>query len=282
MYNSLAFDMSGNPHIAYFNKSAQTLMHAWKSGGVWTNETVDLASLSYISLAFDLSGNPHISYTQARTIWDPNLYSPGLGGYRADYDLRHAWKSGGTWTTEPVDTDGSVGYYNSLAFDRSGNPHIAYSDATYKNLKYASATMSAPNTIGYSATVTSGQNTVIQSSNGDFGSIGQSGSVPITGSVVLANTGSTPAKVEARFATSSGSNFGLISGTDVIPAINFKMGPSESAESLVHLDTGGEDVEVGVVPMGGTLSLDAELTVPSTQSPGVYLGYVILTYSNEV
>jgi hypothetical protein len=77
------------------------------------------------SLAFDASGNPHISYNDNTN----NIL---------DGDLKYASNVGGSWTTETVDSAGDVGYYNSLAFDASGNPHISYFDNTNKDLKYAS------------------------------------------------------------------------------------------------------------------------------------------------
>jgi hypothetical protein len=76
-------------------------------------------------LAFDANGNPHISYNDNTN----NVL---------DGDLKYASNVGGSWTTETVDSAGDVGYYNSLAFDASGNPHIAYLDETNWNLMYAS------------------------------------------------------------------------------------------------------------------------------------------------
>ena len=74
----------------------------------------------YDSLALDSSGEPHISY------WDAG-----------NKDLRYAFRSGATWTTETVDSAGEVGEYTSLAPDSADHPHISYFDATNKDLKYA-------------------------------------------------------------------------------------------------------------------------------------------------
>ncbi len=41
------------------------------------------------------------------------------------------------WNIQTVDSEGSVGWYTSLALDSSGNPHISYFDATNHGLKYA-------------------------------------------------------------------------------------------------------------------------------------------------
>jgi putative cofactor-binding repeat protein/parallel beta-helix repeat protein len=42
------------------------------------------------------------------------------------------------WWIQLVDSTDNVGYYSSIALDSNGNPHIAYSDMSNWNLKYAS------------------------------------------------------------------------------------------------------------------------------------------------
>lgn len=42
-----------------------------------------------------------------------------------------------TWIIETVDASADVGYYNSIAIDSNGFPHIAYYDVHWENLKYA-------------------------------------------------------------------------------------------------------------------------------------------------
>jgi len=131
--------------------------------------------------------------------------------------------------------------------------------------------------IGYSTTVTSGQNTVIQSSDGAFGTILRGGSKTRSPSVVLNNLGDTPARVDARFADSVSGYFGLISGPNVLFASNFAMGPSGG--SLIALMDDGTDVQVATAGVGTTY-LDARLSVPADQPPGAYSGNAILTFSN--
>jgi hypothetical protein len=131
--------------------------------------------------------------------------------------------------------------------------------------------------VGYSTTVTSGQNTVIQSSDGAFGTILRGSSKTISHSVVLNNLGDTPARVDARFADSVGGFFGLVSGPNVLFASNFAMGPT--GDSLVALMDDGTDVQVATAAVG-TTDLDARLSVPADQPPGAYSGNVILTFSN--
>jgi hypothetical protein len=136
-------------------------------------------------------------------------------------------------------------------------------------------------TIGYNVTVTSGQNTVIQSSSSFFGLISRGGTGDITPSVVLSNTGDASAKVEARFADSLGTTFGLIAdfglpSATVLPASNFQLG---TPGALVSLNDDGSDVQVATAPVGIT-NLDARLSVPTMQPTGAYVGFVILTFSN--
>jgi hypothetical protein len=44
----------------------------------------------------------------------------------------------GPWWIQDVDSADNVGYYSSIALDLDGNPHIAYSDYSNQDLKYAS------------------------------------------------------------------------------------------------------------------------------------------------
>ena len=132
-------------------------------------------------------------------------------------------------------------------------------------------------TVGYSANVTCSQNTVIDFANGNFGTILQGGSAVLMPSVVLNNTGCTPANVEARFDASYNSLFGLISGNnDVLSAMNFYLG---TTDPLPFLDETGNDVPVATAPVGFS-TLNATLSVPATQAPGNYAGNVILTFSD--
>ena len=45
-----------------------------------------------------------------------------------------------TWQTETVDSAGNLGWFNFLALDTNGTPHISYYDSTNEDLKYANKT----------------------------------------------------------------------------------------------------------------------------------------------
>jgi len=119
------------PHISY-NLSWEVwdvheLRHAYLSGtvwcsGTWERETVDsegkAGCFSSLALEPTYPYTPHISYA-------------------ANDDLKHAWLSGTTWLSEPVDS-GEYGLRStSLALDSSGNPHIGYQDFAKLDLKHA-------------------------------------------------------------------------------------------------------------------------------------------------
>jgi hypothetical protein len=120
VYTTIAVDSSGNPQIAYFDDNTNQLKYARKSGTAWTVETIDAGCGSACalngsdpSLALDSFDNPHVSYY-------------GSAGGTSNGYLRYAYKSGGSWHSETVDSDGDAGFETTIAIDRSGEPHIAY------------------------------------------------------------------------------------------------------------------------------------------------------------
>lgn len=132
--------------------------------------------------------------------------------------------------------------------------------------------------VGYTAEVPCSQNTIIDATNGNFGTILQGMSSSLIPSVYLSNDGCTDAKVEARFDTSFNDLFGLITTTNyVLGAYNLTMGTAEGMTNLMN--DGNNVLLVTTVPAHGSKDLNATLFVPSTQEPGIYTGTVILTFS---
>jgi hypothetical protein len=94
---------------------------------VWVIETAYSASHvlgSATSLALDNGDNPHISYAVI-----------GVVGH----DSQYSTKSGGTWTSEIVESEHVEGQGSSIALDSSGNPHISFTvTSPSTNVSYAS------------------------------------------------------------------------------------------------------------------------------------------------
>jgi predicted Rdx family selenoprotein len=232
------------------------------------NQTLSAGPWSFADdVATDASGNVIVT-------------GDSYGAFTMEDYLTIAYDSDGTELWKRTYDGGFGDIAEGVATDVSGNVIVtggSYdgSSNNYYTIKYATL---ETDTVGYSATVTGGQNTFIQSSDGAFGSVPRGGSATISPSVVLNNTGDAAATVEARFADDIGGLFGLISGTNVLAASNFEMGPTGG--SLVALSDSGADVEVATAPGGITTDLDAKLSVPSDQPPGDYAGTVILMFSN--
>jgi hypothetical protein len=114
---SLELDSADQPHIAYWGDVE--VKHAWRSGGLWRTEGVDLrGDGESASLALDSAGRPHISYCD-------DFYG----------ELRYAYYDGTVWHTELVDQFSWGECDTSLALDDSGAAHIAYSGGG--ELRYA-------------------------------------------------------------------------------------------------------------------------------------------------
>jgi hypothetical protein len=119
---SLAFTPTGQPAIAYVNGG---LMYAVLTGGTWVTQTVDLETPIHPSLAFSPGGQPAIAY--GATIQNPY--------HRV---TRLATSNGLSWRS--VDLPGSsdgVETVPSLVFTPDGQPAVAYSEGSNRNLRYA-------------------------------------------------------------------------------------------------------------------------------------------------
>ena len=128
-WTSIALDSSEQPHLSYTAPSPdygyhKLVRYAHRDGAVWDAETIPhYQNGDYTSIALDQNDDPRISFFR------------GSGGY-ANYELAYAIWTGTDWSFEVVDS-GGTGWYSSLVFDGSYNPHIGYYDSTNKDLKYA-------------------------------------------------------------------------------------------------------------------------------------------------
>ncbi len=125
-FPSIAIDSLGRPHISYWNDISDDLKYANWTGSVWNIDVADSDGDvgAYTSLALDSDDHPHISYTE----WLST---------QAQYNLKYAKWTGGSWVTETVDSQGNVGKPSSIALSSSGFPHISYCDDALQDLKYA-------------------------------------------------------------------------------------------------------------------------------------------------
>jgi len=118
-WSSIAIDSQDHCHVTYFNSSG--LQYAIFDGSTWTKETVDRDCLNGLSrpfIALDNNAHPRIVYGGGKTV--------------TNAPLKYASFDGFSWNIQTIDAEGSAG---SISLDLSGNPHIAYSNATA--LKYA-------------------------------------------------------------------------------------------------------------------------------------------------
>jgi len=171
---SLAIDVQGNLHIAYYDQSHDSLSYAYrgKDDKIWSKMIVERHTGSFLSLAVDSKGFPHIScvgkwedglhydYWDGQT-WHKQIIDPGKVDYynsiqldandnpRISYYLYHspeghyilhlkyAFFDGRQWFIQTVDRSQGTGKWNSMALDHDGNPHIAYSAVGRGDLLYA-------------------------------------------------------------------------------------------------------------------------------------------------
>jgi hypothetical protein len=131
---SIAVDYNNKIHISYFSDDDNSLKYTSNVSGSWSSYQIDnnMECLPNSSIAIDGANKIHISYNKCMG----NMYvEPNVVG--CDYNLYYTNNIGGSWVTIPVETEGSIGSYNSLAIDSKGNMHISYHDSLKKDLKYA-------------------------------------------------------------------------------------------------------------------------------------------------
>lgn len=116
---------AGQVHVAYVRTSDGGPWYARRSAAaVWTIERIsDEPTVDDVAIAADSTGGMHVAYDTRRA---------------ADPDLRYAYRApAGGWTTETVDTAGSVGIHVAIGVDAAGTLHILYYDFSSGRLKHA-------------------------------------------------------------------------------------------------------------------------------------------------
>ncbi|MDD5225316.1 MAG: fibronectin type III domain-containing protein [bacterium] len=111
----LGVDPMGYVHLAYMGPGYQ-LKFALKTS-TWSIIPLEDISSNNISLALDPRWKDFISYSK-------------------DEILKLATNAAGGWTIYVLDSNPSVGSYNSIAIDSKGYAHISYSDDADLDLKY--------------------------------------------------------------------------------------------------------------------------------------------------
>ena len=125
-WTSIALDSNDKPFISYVDETYDRVEIGYKSGGYWTDNTVDSGSSGEIdygtSIAIDSNDAKHIVY-----------YDEDNGDLRyADFNtLTNLWQN------TALDSSGDVGKYPSIEIDSQDNLHVAYYDNGNQELKYA-------------------------------------------------------------------------------------------------------------------------------------------------
>lgn len=112
---SLKLDSNDHPFIGYYDNYSQDLMLAYKTGPVWSIETIDSSGGDRASLDLDPGGYPHLSYSTGSA-------------------CKYAYKDITGWHFETI--AGTAIYSSSIDVDPSGWPHIAWSSGNQLNYSY--------------------------------------------------------------------------------------------------------------------------------------------------
>jgi hypothetical protein len=121
-YCKIVLDASGNPAVAYYDKTNGNLKFAHRTGSnAWSTEIVDATGDvgKYIGFVFSPIGEFGIAFYDV-----------------TNANLRFANGNPGGWNVVNVETAGDVGSHASLAVDPEGAYHVSYDDVTNKRLRY--------------------------------------------------------------------------------------------------------------------------------------------------
>ncbi len=115
----LEVEADGTIHVAYRDDGDEDMEYAQRSpADVWTLETVDAAddAGSFATLALASDGTPHVAYYR-------NFFF-----FTDAWELRHAARSGGSWSVQTAHSGLGFGAFASLALDPSDQAMIAFRD----------------------------------------------------------------------------------------------------------------------------------------------------------
>jgi hypothetical protein len=122
---SLAYDLQGNPAIAYSGDedgdgTMSTLKYAYWNGAGWNHAIVEDGVVGYGTFA-ELAFDP-------TTGWPAIVHAPWPSEF--DAQVRFVKWNGGSWQAENVIT-GDMQFFTGLAIDLSGTPYVSYTDFDY-------------------------------------------------------------------------------------------------------------------------------------------------------
>ncbi len=126
IYNSIAIDKSGNPHIVYYQISSTTdsypeLIYAYKDSKGWHKELVDSSQSGsgyYVSMALNSSNNPYLVYGH---VFDVNSTD----------ELKFAYRNSTGWHISVLTQNSYISYINLILYN--DQPRISFYNDSANN-----------------------------------------------------------------------------------------------------------------------------------------------------
>ena len=122
IWNSIAIDSNGNPHISYNSNlggGGGSLKYTYYNGTSWVINTISNLKSSCSKLILTKSNSPLIVYEDVTT-----------------GNFKYAYFEGKKWIINNIDTVDGVGQWISLTLNAKGIPYVSYSTANSK-IKYS-------------------------------------------------------------------------------------------------------------------------------------------------
>lgn len=126
MYNSIAIDKSGNPHVVYYQLASPTdsypeLIYAYKDSKGWHRELVDKSNAGsgfYVSMALDSSNNPSMVYGE-------------VFGVNSTDKLKYAYRNSTGWHVTVLTQNSYISYINMVLYNNQ--PRISFYNDSANN-----------------------------------------------------------------------------------------------------------------------------------------------------